>query len=63
MIGRVGRIDFPISRAARQVERQIACGRVNGRLHVARGAVDIAIQVELNGDARSAQRADRSDFR
>ena len=46
-------------RQRRQVARQVGGGGVERRLHVARGAVDVAGEVELDGDAGRAQRADR----
>jgi hypothetical protein len=42
-----------------QIGRQIAARRVDGGLHVARGRVDVAVQVELQGDAGRAQAARR----
>ena len=47
MIGRIGGIDFAVGRDAGQVGRQLAARGVDGGLHVARGGVDIAIQIEL----------------
>ena len=47
---RVGRIDLAIGRVARQVGGQIAAGGVDGGLHVARGGVDVAVQIELQRD-------------
>ena len=52
---RVGRVDLSIARVARQIRRQLASGRVDRRLHVARGAVDVAIEVELQRDLRRAR--------
>jgi hypothetical protein len=49
---RIGRIDFAVGRVARQIGRQIGARGVDRRLHVARGAVDVAADVELQGDAR-----------
>ena len=59
----VGRIDLSIGRLARQCRRQLAGGGVDGGLHVARGGVDIAVQVELQNDAGGAEIAGRSQFR
>ena len=44
---RVGRINFPISRVLREVRGKICACRVDRRLHIARRAVDVAIQIEL----------------
>ena len=52
---RVGRIDLAVGRIARQVGRQLAAGRVDGGLHVARGGVDVAVQIELQRDRRRAR--------
>ena len=54
---RVGRIDLAVGRIARQVGRQIGARGVDRRLHVARGAVDVAVEVELQRDARLADAA------
>ena len=54
---RVGRIDLPVDRIARQVGRQVGAGRVDRRFDVARGAVDVAADVELQGDTRLADAA------
>ena len=62
MIGRVGGVDLAVGRRVGQVDGQIAGGGVDGRLHVARRAVHIAVQVELDGDRAAAQRADGGDF-
>ena len=49
--GRVGGIDFAIRRIRRQVGGQIGARRIDGGLHVARCAVDVAAQIELQRDA------------
>ena len=54
---RVGRIDLAVGRIARQIGRQIGARGVDRRLDVARGAVDVAVDVELQGDARLADPA------
>ncbi len=56
---RVGGIDLAVGRIARQSRRQQAARGVDRRLHVARGAVDVAGQIELQRDARRAERAAR----
>ena len=56
---RVGRVDLAVVRAERQVGRQLAAGGVDGRLHVARRRVDVAVEIELQGDRRRAERARR----
>ena len=57
---RIGRIDFAIVGIARQRGGELAAGRVDRGLHIARGAVDVAIEVELQNDVGRAQRAGRS---
>ncbi len=54
---RVGRVDLAIGRIAAQAGRQIGARGVDRRLDIARGAVDVAIEAELQGDARRADRA------
>ena len=55
--GRVGGIDFAIGGIGRQVGGQIRARGVDGGFDVARGAVDIATEIELNGDGGAAERA------
>ncbi len=59
---RVGRIDLAPVGILRQRGGQLAAGGVDGRLHVAGGGVDVAAQVELHGNAATAERARRSHF-
>ena len=59
---RVGRVDLAVLRVAAQVGRQVGARGVDRGLHVARRAVDRARQVELQGDARIADRAGRGDL-
>ena len=47
----VGRIDLAIGRIARQVGRQVGAGGVDRGLDVARRAVDVAADIELERDA------------
>ena len=61
--GRVGGVDLAIVRIRGQVRRQIPAGRIDGRLDVARGRVDVPIQIELQGDVRGSQRARRGHLR
>ena len=42
--------------------RKLAARRVDGRLHVARRRVDVAVQIELQRDAGRAERARRRHF-
>ena len=51
---RVGRIDLAVGRVAAAGGRQVGARGVDRRLHVARGAVDVAVEVELQRDARRA---------
>ena len=48
---RIGGIHFTVVGIARQIRRQVSARRIDGRLHVSRGGIDIAVQVELQGDA------------
>ncbi len=57
--GRVGRVDLAIGRGARQVLRQLAGRRVDRRLDVIGGSVNIAVEIELDGDRGRAERARR----
>ena len=41
---RIGGIDFAVAGIAGQIRRQIAARRIDGRFHVARGGVDIAVR-------------------
>ena len=59
---RIGGIDLSIGRLARQSCRQLPGRGVDGGLRVARGGVDIAIQVELQNDAGGAEVAGRGQF-
>ena len=52
--GRVGRVDLAVGRPRRQVGGQLAAGGVDRRLHVARGGVDVAVEVELERDLTSS---------
>ena len=55
----VGGIDLAIGRIAGQIGGQISARRIDGGLHVARRRIDVAVQVELHGDAGGAQLARR----
>ena len=54
---RVGGIDLMVGRILAQARRQVDARRDDARLDVARRAVDVAIEAELQGDAGRAQRA------
>jgi hypothetical protein len=56
------RIGFAECRPRLQVAGEIAQRRVEGGLHVTRGAVDVAGEVELDGNARGAERAARGQL-
>src|SRR3984957_8218361 len=60
---RVGRVDLAVSRRARKVLRQLSRGGVNRRLDVVGGGVDVAVEVELDGDRGRAERAGRRHLR
>src|SRR5207249_8730310 len=59
---RVGRIHLAVGGIARQAGGQLAARGVDRSLHVARGAVDVAVEVELQRDVRVAERRGRSDL-
>ena len=52
---RVGRVDLAVVGEARQVGRQLGERSVDGRLDVARGAGDVAIEIELQRDRGRAR--------
>ena len=54
--GRVGRIHLAIGGIGGQIGRQIGSRGVDGGFHVARRAVDVAAEIELDGDAGGAER-------
>ena len=56
---RVGRVRLAVGRVAAQRGRQVGARGVDRGLHLARGAVDLAVQVELQADARRAVAAGR----
>ena len=49
---RVRRIHFPVCRVGLEAGRQVGVRRVDRGLHVAGGAVDVAVEAELQRDAR-----------
>ena len=59
---RRGRVRLAVGRVAAQGGRQVDAARVDRRLHLARGAVDVAAEVELQGHARRPGRARRGDL-
>ncbi len=56
---RVCRVDLVIGGVLRQAGRQVGARRVDRRLHVARGTVEAAVEVELQCDIGRADRAAR----
>ena len=54
---RLGRVDLAVSRVRAQRRGQVRARGVDRGLHVARGAVDVAVEVELQRDLRAAARA------
>ena len=60
---RVGGVDLAIGRRARQILRQLAGGGVDRRLNVVGGGVDIAVEIELDGDRGRAERTRRRHLR
>ena len=59
---RRGRVGFAERRDRRQVARQVGERGVDRGLHVARRAVDLAVEVELHRDAGRAERRHRGDL-
>ena len=56
---RVGRVHLRIERRVGQVARQRRAGGVDRRLHVLRGGVDVAVEIELQRDLADAERTRR----
>ena len=54
MIGRVGRVHLAVDGRIGQVGGQKAVGRVDGRLHLLLGHVDVLVEIELERDHRAA---------
>ncbi len=61
--GRVGRVDLAIGRRTRQILRQLPGGGVDRGLDVVGGGVDVAVEIELNGDRGRAERTRRRHLR
>ena len=59
----IRRIDLAIGRRRGKVLRQLAAGGVDRRLHVIGGAVDVAVEVELDRDGGGAEIAGRRHLR
>ena len=59
----VRRVDLPERRRRRQVARQLAGGRCHLGLHVEGGGVDVAVEVELDGDGGGAEHRGRCHLR
>ncbi len=60
---RVGRVGLKETWVLRQVGGQLRTRRVDGSLHVTRGAIDVAVEVELQGDIAATERARRGHLR
>ena len=60
---RVGRIGLAVNRRVRQIRRQVGRRRVDRRLHLLLGNVDIQVEIELQRDDRGAERAVRGHLR
>ena len=60
---RVGGIDFAIGGLAGKIGGKLAARGVDGGLHVARGGVDVAVQIELQSDVGGAEAAGGSHLR
>ena len=61
--GRVGGIHFAIGGIGREVRGQISSRGIDGGLDVARRAIDVATEIELNGDGGAAEGAGGSHLR
>jgi hypothetical protein len=59
---RVSRVDLAICGVCLERGGQIGARRIDGSLHIASGAVDVAVQPELQGDARRSDGARRRHF-
>ena len=55
-----GRVDLIVGGVLTETRRQVGARRIDRRLHVARGAVEAAVEAELQGDAGDADRALRT---
>ena len=55
----IGRVGFAVARVLRHIRRQLAAGGVDGSLHVAGCGIDVAIEIELEGDVGRAERTGR----
>ena len=51
---RISRIGFFIGRVGPQAGRQVGASGVDRSLHVARGAIDVAVEAKLQGDANAS---------
>src|SRR5262249_29572067 len=60
---RVGGIDLAVDRVVGKPRRQLAARGVDGGLHVARGAVDVAGEIELQRDPGRAERGGGGNLR
>ena len=56
---RVGRVHLGIDRRIGQVARQRRAGGIDRRLHVLRGGIDVAVELELQRDLADPERARR----
>ena len=62
-IWRIGGVDLAIGRRTWQILRQLPGGGVDRSLDVVGGGVDVAVEVELDGDRGRAERARRRHLR
>ena len=60
---RIGRIDLSVIGRRRKVLRQLAAGGIDRGLDVARGRIDVAVEVELHRDRADAEHAGRGHLR
>ena len=60
---RIGRVHFPVGRVVGKIGGQVAAGGVDGGLDVARRGVNVAVQIELQGDAGRSRGCSKRSFR
>ena len=61
--GRVGRIGLAIGRLAGKIGRKLAARGIDSSLHIARGGIDVAIEIELQRDSSGTEAAGGSHLR
>src|SRR6266403_3817886 len=59
----IGRIDLSVAGLTGKIGRKLAAGGINGGLNVARGSIDVAVEVKLESNAGGAEPARGSHLR